>query len=274
MISSKIICGDAEQRISELSENSVDLVVTSPPYDNLRKYTDGGSISIAKIDSISKEMFRVLKPGGVIVWVVADRVVNGSESGTSFLTALCFKDNGFNIHDTMIWRKTNPMPRVRTKRYFDCFEYMFVFSKGTPKTFNPIMVDCKFGGAVYDSTCKNMGGESGRTKKTFTLNDQRYKDNIWDIAVAQNKTGHPAVFPLKLAEDHIKTWSNEEDVVLDPFVGSGTTGIAAMKLNRSFIGIDISEEYCKMSEERIMGTVNEVANRPRQMELFDPSEFK
>ena len=274
MISSKIICGDAEQRISELSENSVDLVVTSPPYDNLRKYTDGGSISIAKIDSISKEMFRVLKPGGVIVWVVADRVVNGSESGTSFLTALCFKDNGFNIHDTMIWRKTNPMPRVRTKRYFDCLEYMFVFSKGTPKTFNPIMVDCKFGGAVYDSTCKNMGGESGRTKKTFTLNDQRYKDNIWDIAVAQNKTGHPAVFPLKLAEDHIKTWSNEEDVVLDPFVGSGTTGIAAMKLNRSFIGIDISEEYCKMSEERIMGTVNEVANRPRQMELFDPSEFK
>ena len=249
----KIINGNCLDIMREkISDNSIDLTVTSPPYDDLRKY-NGYSFDF---ENIAKELYRVTKDGGVVVWIVGDKTSKGSESGTSFKQALYFKEIGFNLHDTMIWRKTNPMPKVKTKRYFDVFEYMFVFSKGTPKTFNPIMQQCKLGGKKYNSTCKNMGGENGRTKKTFVLNNERYKDNIWDIAIAQNKTSHPAVFPEQIANDHIVSWSNEGDLVFDPFVGSGTTGRMAVLNSRKFIGIDISDEYCKMSNERIEDVVN------------------
>ena len=197
------------------------------------------------------ELYRVTKQGGIVVWVCADRVKDGTETGTSFRTALDFMAAGFNLHDTMIWRKTNPMPRVKTKRYRDSFEYMFVFSKGRPETFNPLLVECKCAGKTYDSTCKNIGGENGRTHKTFKINAQRYKDNVWDIAVAQNKTGHPGVFPAQLARDHITTWTNPGDVVLDPMCGSGTTLAEAVKAGRDAIGIDISESYCKMARQML-----------------------
>ena len=249
----EIINGNCLDIMKErIPDNSIDLTVTSPPYDDLRKY-NGYSFDF---ECIAKELYRVTKDGGVVVWVVGDKTSKGSESGTSFKQALFFKEIGFNLHDTMIWRKTNPMPKVKTKRYFDVFEYMFVFSKGTPKTFNPIMQQCKMGGKKYDSTCKNMGGENGRTKKTFVLNNERYKDNIWDIAIAQNKTSHPAVFPEQIANDHIISWSNEGDLVFDPFVGSGTTGRMAALNNRRFIGIDISDEYCEMSKQRISEVIN------------------
>lgn len=243
----KIHCMDCVEGMKKLPDECIDLVVTSPPYDDLRKY-NGYSFDF---ESTAKELFRVVKQGGVVVWVVSDKTQNGSESGTSFRQALYFKEIGFNLHDTMIWKKTNPMPKVKTKRYFDCFEYMFVFSKGQPKTFNPLTQPCKFGGKIYNSTCKNMGGENGRTQKTFVLNPNRYKDNIWEIAVAQNKTGHPAVFPEQLAKDHIVSWSNVGDTVLDPFIGSGTTAKVAKELGRKFIGFEISKEYCDIAEERL-----------------------
>ena len=148
--------------------------------------------------------------------------------------------------------KTNPMPQVKQPRYNQVFEYMFIFSKGTPKAFNPIMEPCKCAGQLYDSTCKNMGGENGRTHKTFNVNKEKVKSNIWNIAVAQNKTSHPAVFPIQIALDHIRSWSNEGDVVLDPFMGSGTTGLAALELNRKFIGIEMNNEYFEISKERIL----------------------
>lgn len=249
----KIINGNClDVMKEEIPDNSIDLTVTSPPYDNLRKYNG----YCFDFESIARELYRVTKDGGVVVWVVGDKTEKGSESGTSFKQALYFKEVGFNLHDTMIWRKTNPMPKVKTKRYFDVFEYMFIFSKGTPKTFNPIMQQCKMGGKKYDSTCKNMGGENGRTKKSFVLNNERYKDNIWDIAIAQNKTTHPAVFPEQIANDHIISWSNEGDLIFDPFVGSGTTGRMAVLNNRRFIGVDISEEYCNLSKERIESIIN------------------
>lgn len=238
---------DCLQGLKSLQDNCIDLTVTSPPYDNLRKY-NGFSWNF---EETAKELYRVTKQGGVVVWVVGDATINGSETGTAFKQALFFKQLGFNLHDTMIWQKTNPMPKVKTSRYFDVFEYMFVFSKGKPKTFNPIMIDCKCGGQIYSSTCKNIGGENGRTKKTFVLNKQRYKNNIWEIAIAQNKTKHPAVFPLQLATDHILSWSNEGDVVLDPFMGSGTTAVACIKNNRKYIGFEISAQYCDIAQERI-----------------------
>ena len=242
-----IINSDCLIGMRSLPNECIDLTVTSPPYDNLRKYNG----YLWDFEGVAKELYRITKQGGIVVWIVGDATLKGSETGTSFRQALYFKECGFNLHDTMIWKKTNPMPKVKTKRYFDTFEYMFVFSKGTPKTFNPILVECKSGGKIYNSTCKNIGGETGRTKKQFVLNKTGYSDNIWEIAVAKNKTKHPAVFPLKLVQDHIISWSDEGDIVLDPFMGSGTTAVACKTLNRHYIGFEISKEYCNISEERL-----------------------
>lgn len=233
--------------MARMPNGFVDLTVTSPPYDNLRTY-NGYSFDF---EAVAKELYRVTKEGGVVVWIVGDATIKGSETGTSFKQALYFMECGFKLHDTMIWKKTNPMPKVKTKRYFDVFEYMFIFTKEKPTTFNPIMQKCKTGGKIYDSTCKNIGGENGRTKKKFILNNERYKDNIWEIAIAQNKTSHPAIFPEKLAQDHILTWSNEGDIIFDPFMGSGTTAKMAILNTRNWIGSEISKEYCEIAEKRI-----------------------
>lgn len=240
---------DCVKGMKLIDDNTIDLTVTSPPYDKLRKY-NGYSFDF---ESVAKELYRITKNGGIVVWIVGDATEKGSETGTSFKQALYFKEIGFNLHDTMIWRKTNPMPKVKTKRYFDVFEYMFIFTKGKPNTFNPIMQQCKLGGKTYNSTCKNIGGEDGRTKKTFVLNNERYKDNIWEIAIAQNKTSHPAVFPEQLANDHIVSWSNEGDIIFDPFLGSGTTAKMAQLNNRRWIGCEISQEYCDIVKERLNG---------------------
>ena len=239
-----MLLGDAAEKLKTIKENSVDLVVTSPPYDNLRSYNGiGNTWNHEKFKEIAKELVRVLKPGGVIVWVVNDKTEKGSKTGTSFRQALYFMELGLNLNDTMIWKKTNPLPVVKQPRYNPVFEYMFVFSKGVPKTFNPLMEPCKCAGQKYDSTCKNMGGENGRTHKTFNINKEKVMGNIWEIAVAQNKTVHPAVYPIEIPLRHIKSWTNEGDIILDPFMGSGTTALAALQLNRKFIGIEMNEEY-------------------------------
>ena len=244
--------GDSEDILKNIPDTSIDLVVTSPPYDNLRSYMGVGETwNHDKFCAIANELYRVMKPGGVIVWVVNDKTEKGSKTGTSFKQALYFMEIGFNLNDTMIWRKTNPMPVVKQPRYNPVHEFMFTLSKGTPKTFNPLMEPCKCAGQNYDSTCKIMGGESGRVKKNFKINKEKIMGNIWDIAVAQNKTSHTAVYPIEIPLRHIKSWSNENDVVLDPFMGSGTTGIAALELNRKFIGIELNEEYFNLSKERI-----------------------
>lgn len=243
----KIYCMDNVQGMRQMDDESVDLVVTSPPYDNLRNYK-GFSFDF---ENVTKELYRVTKQGGVVVWVVCDATIKGSETGTSFRQALYFMECGFRLNDTMIWRKKNPMPQVKQPRYSQCFEYMFVFSKGSPKTFSPIMRKTKCGGQNYDSTCKNMGGENGRTEKHFVINKETVEYNVWDIAIAQNKTIHSAVFPEQLVRDHITSWSNEGDTVLDPFMGSGTTAIVAKKLNRKYIGFEISQEYVDLANKRL-----------------------
>ena len=248
----KIIQGDCLEKLKDIPDNSIDLVVTSPPYDDIRDYK-GYSFDF---ESIAKELFRVTKQGGVVVWIVGDKTNNGTESGTSFRQALYFKEVGFNLHDTMIWYKHTPP--LTHKRYEQHFEYMFVFTKGKPKTFNPILVDCKSAGKLYNSTCKNIGGENGRTKKTFILNNKRYKNNIWEIAIAQNKTGHPAVFPEKIANDHIKSWSNEGDLVYDCFMGSGTTAKMSILNKRNYIGSEMSSEYCDIIRQRLSAQQKEL----------------
>lgn len=238
--------------LERISDESIDLVLTSPPYDNLRFYGGvGDGWNFESFKKIASELKRVLKNGGVIVWNVNDQTKNGSKTGNSFRQCLYFMELGLNLNDVMIWRKTNPMPQVRQPRYAQCFEYMFVFSKGKPKTFNPIMRKTKCGGQKYDSTCKIIGGEKGRTEKHFIINKETVDYNVWDIAIAQNKTGHPAVFPEELAERHIKSWTNEGEIVLDPFIGSGTTAKAAQELKRHYIGFEISPEYCNIIRKRL-----------------------
>ena len=250
----KIILGDASEKLLLLDDCSVDLTITSPPYSDLRHY--GNTLSSEtwnnnKFRKIADELYRVTKDGGVVVWIVNDKTENGSKSLVSFRQALYFQEIGFLVNDVMVWRKTNPMPVVKQPRYSDVFEYMFIFSKGKPKTFNPIMIPCKCAGQEYHSTTKNIGGENGRTYKEFNINKEKIKENVWDFAIAQNKTVHPAVFPQSLIEEHIKSWSNEGDLILDPFMGSGTTALAAKKLNRKYVGIEINNDYYKLINERI-----------------------
>ena len=250
----KIIEGNCIEVMSKFSENSIDLTVTSPPYDNLRTYKG----FIFSFENIANELFRVTKNGGVVVWVVGDATINGSETGTSFKQALYFKEIGFNLHDTMIFQKQNPIPQIYRKRYTNIFEYMFVFSKGEVKTHNPIMIDCLHAGLELNGTTyKNYSkGEQKREKLAKPVKKEKIKGNIWEYVVGkkaedQEAQGHSAPFPTALARDHITSWTNSGDIVLDPMCGSGTTCKAAFQLERKYIGIDISPEYCEMARERI-----------------------
>jgi len=237
-----------------MPDNFIDLTVTSPPYDGLRKY-NGYSFEFEKI---AKELFRVTKMGGTLVWVVGDATVGGSESGTSFKQALFFKEVGFNLHDTMIFHKQNPIPQIYRKRYNNEFEYMFIFTKGTLKTHNPIMIDCihaglKLKGTTYKNYSKN---EQKRVKIANPVKKLKIKGNIWLYIVGkkledQEAKLHSAPFPCQLANDHIISWSNVNDLVYDPFMGSGTTAKMAILNKRNFLGSEISEEYVTMAETRI-----------------------
>jgi DNA modification methylase len=235
------------ETMRRMSDGFIDLTVTSPPYDNLRTY-NGYSFPF---EDIAKELYRVTKEGGVVVWNVADATNNGSETGTSFRQALYFMECGFNLHDTMIYAKENPMP-LNSRRYENAFEYVFVLSKGGLKTFNPIMESSKMAGKINSGTFYQKDG----TLKPKYGNGKPYKDkkvksNIWFYGVGNNQTGHPAVFPEQLAADHIYSWSNEGDIVYDCFGGSGTTAKMAHKLKREWILSELSKEYADMAQKRI-----------------------
>ena len=249
--------GDCLELMKNIPDGSVDLTVTSPPYDNLRTYN--GNINqwnFEKFKAIAKELYRVTKQGGVVVWVVADATINGSETGTSFRQALWFMDCGFNLHDTMIYKKTKfpPIDPTTAYRYTGCFEYMFVFSKGKPKCCNYIKEKCKHAGkrAVSYQRSENdkLRYDRKEKNKNHIVNDYKIKCNVWEYASCSVK-GHPAPFPEQLANDHIVSWSNDGDTVLDCFMGSGTTGKMAVLNNRNFIGIELDEGYFQIAKERI-----------------------
>ena len=246
----KVIQGDCLEVMKGIPDKSVDMVLTSPPYDNLRTYK-GYTFNF---EGIAKEIYRVLKDGGVCVWIVGDATIKGSETGTSFKQALYFKEIGFNLHDTMIWIKPDPIPLTHN-RYEQSFEYMYVFSKGKPSTFNPIKVATKFGGKIENM--KNWSNKDKNQSKRIRdeiiiRNTERIKHNSWIISVNDGvKLNHPAKFPEKIAEDHILSWSNEGDIVFDPMAGSGTTLKMAKKNNRNYIGIEIAPEYIDIINKRL-----------------------
>ena len=248
--------------MARMPNGFVDLTVTSPPYDNLRTY-NGYSFDF---ESVAKELFRVTKQGGVVVWVVGDATINGSETGTSFRQALYFKEIGFNLHDTMIWQKPN-FANPSSNRYHQTSEYMFVFSKGRPKTFNPL-IDRKnkyTTGSVGQNSTRKKDGSIALVPHA-TCGEWGMRHNVWLMNTAgQENMGkalpHPAMFPLQLANDHIISWSNEGDTVLDCFMGSGTTGKMAVLNNRNFIGIEKDETYFNIAKKRIKESESSISEK-------------
>lgn len=249
---------DCVKAMKLMPDECVDLTVTSPPYDNLRTY-EGFSWDF---EATAKELYRITKQGGVVVWVVGDATVKGSETGTSFKQALYFKEIGFNLHDTMIYHK-NSLP-MNHNRYEQDFEYMFILSKGKPNTFNPIRIPCKYPEKEtarqhsYFSETDEKIRKARSGKKRKPVGKDKIKGNIWYFSTGKNHSTqdniafkHPAIFPEALANDHIISWSNENDIVFDPFMGSGTTAKMAMLNNRKFIGCELSENYCEIIKERL-----------------------
>ena len=247
-----IACGNNVDLIKGLPDNSIDLVVTSPPYDDLRDYK-GYSFDF---EGLAKELVRVLKDGGVIVWIVADATIGGSETGTSFKQALHFIDLGLNLNDTMIWDKgAFTAVGALVSRYAQVFEYMFILSKGKPKAFNPIKdrENIKAGKKISGNILQKDGTRRPKSSQGKIMGEYGIRFNVWrqDSIKSPAVWDHPAMMPVKLARDHIISWSNEGDVVLDPFMGSGTTAIACIESNRKYIGFEISAEYCEMAKKRI-----------------------
>jgi len=252
-----LILGDCLEKMKNIPDKSIDLILTSPPYDNLRNYNNSLSWGFEIFQSIANELKRILKNGGVIVWVVGDATIKGSETGTGFRQALYFKEIGLNLHDTMIYQK-NSYPFPPSNRYYQQFEYMFIFSYNSPKTFNGLRV-----ANIYQkktskvSSTRQIDGSILEMKYEKGKKD-RLMDNVWKLDTGYMRSTkdkeayqHPAIFPDKLAYNHIISWSNEGDTVLDPFMGSGTTGKQAKLLNRNFIGIEKDEKYFNIAKERI-----------------------
>ena len=242
--------------MARMPDDFVDLVVTSPPYDDLRKY-NGYSFDF---DGVSAGLWRVVRPGGVVVWVVGDACLDGGETGTSFRQALHFMELGFKLHDTMIYEKNSSSfpARPDSKRYTQIFEYMFVFCKGKIRDDIKLIADKPNKWAGHQSWgdvsyYKKDGKKDLRGKKISPVPQFSLRNNIWKYSTALDKgTGHhPAVFPEKLAEDHILSWSNPGDLVYDPFMGSGTTARMAIANDRHWIGSEISAEYCEIIRSRI-----------------------
>ncbi len=249
------------ETLRRMPDGLIDMTITSPPYDNLREY-NGYHFPI---EEIAAELYKKTAPGGVVVWVVGDRTVNGDETLTSFRHAITFKEAGFKVHDTMIYAKKNPIPGDCGKRYRQTFEYMFCFSKGQPKTFNPITEPTKSAGqkiTAFRITGKGRGNvpdeDIGREIKS-----ERKVSNIFAYNVGTSSSEdkiafkHPAIFPEQLATDQIISWTNEGDIVYDCFMGSGTTAKVAHLLNRQWIGSEISSAYVEIAEKRLSLYVEE-----------------
>lgn len=278
----RIFCTKCEDGFKLVEDNTVDLVVTSPPYDKMREY-EGCEFDI---DVVIKELYRVVKDGGVVVWVISDETEDKDESGTAFKHALKFKEHGFLLYDTMIFLKNNPPPKTHL-RYEQCFEYMFVLSKGQPKTINLMTRECKKSGKIRKGNTYIQDGTDTfeNQHKEGIVSKTSAKYNVWSYSVGNAemyrnivKRDHPAKFPISLARDHILSWSNKGAVVLDPFMGSGTTAIASILTERLYIGFEKSEEYCARCTKYIAELYEKIEKNDKAVQRFkkdiDTIEYK
>lgn len=278
-----ILCGDNSSILSTFPDEFIDLTVTSPPYDDMtedfiplpkrgmRKYNG----YVWDFKRLAGELYRVTKPGGVVVWVVNDPTIDGSESIASSLQKIYFRRVGFNV-ETMIYRPDGTGAKGSNYYYWQGFEYMIVLAKGNPKTHNLIKDKKNLKpGKIQRSNPKSEVLET-RKRDKYTIQEYGIRDNVWSYAVGQNGDDpgdHPAPFPEDLAKDHILSWSNPGDIVLDPFIGSGTTAKKAKELGRYFIGIDVSPEYCKLAEKRIAATSPPLFVMEEDPESAPPSPY-
>ncbi len=247
----KIYLESCTETLKRMPDDLIDMTITSPPYDDLRDY-NGYHFPV---EDIARGLFAKTKPGGVVVWVVGDRTLNGSESLTSFKHAITFQAAGFRVHDTMIYAKNNPIPSDCGKRYRQAFEYMFCFSKGQPATFNPITQAIKQEKAFKSFRITKVGRND--LSHDHVAPKERKVNNIFHYNVGTSSSKdkiafeHPAIFPEQLARDQIMTWTNVGDLVYDCFMGSGTTAKAANQLSRRWFGSEISAEYVTIAEKRL-----------------------
>ena len=246
-----------------LPNESVNLILTSPPYDSdkLRRYDKNTPIwTWDDFTKLAHELTRILKTGGIIVWVVGDATINGSETLTSFKQALYFKENcGLSCWDTMIYEKNSATfpAKPDSKRYSQIFEYMFCFTKAPIRQDIHLLADKRnkhFGETCWGKiTHYSKDGKVEREGKINPVPEFSLRNNIWKYTTSceKDKTGHPAIFPEQLAIDHVLSWTNEGDIVYDPFMGSGTTAKACILTNRKYIGSEISKEYYDIILERL-----------------------
>jgi site-specific DNA-methyltransferase (adenine-specific) len=276
----KIYNIDCLSGLKELENDSVNLTVTSPPYDNLRTYGNITDWNFEIFKPIAEELYRVTKPGGIVVWIVGDAAINGSETGSSFRQALYFQEIGFKIHDTMIYHKNSSAfpARIDSKRYTQIFEYMFVFVKGKIRNDIKLIADKRNKWAGWTNwgqhTQYDSEGNLVKTQNIKPIAEFSLRTNIWKYNVSFNDkiVKHPAVFPEQLAEDCILSWSVEGDTVLDPFMGSGTTAKMAMLNNRNFIGFEINEEYYNGILKRLDTFISADKNKTSEMEVIVDGE--
>ncbi len=254
--------GDFLDRVKKFKTNTIDCTITSPPYDDIRDYENSLVWNLDVCVQMAKELYRVSKVGAVVCWVVADQTKDGSESGNAFRQALAFMDVGFKLHDTMIYRKENPPPTGGNNRYFQSWEYMFVFSKGKPKTFNPKMIKRKnkYNDKRTHRTKNFVRGADGKhkEKRTVELREVVKSTNILSYVVGGGNSTmdkeafqHPAIFPEHLVYDLILTFTNAGDLVCDPMHGSGTVGKMCVLTGRRILGFEKVRKYFDVQINRI-----------------------
>ena len=262
-----------------MSDDFVDLVVTSPPYDEMREYE---GYKLEGFEQIAEELYRVAKVGGVVVWVIGDQTINENETGTSFRQALYFKEIGFNLFDTMIYLKPPRGAVGNNKTYWQSFEYMFVFSKGQPKTINLIKDRKNKEARKGDTGTKRLpDGSLLKLNRAGYANYGR-RTNVWEYMIGKGHSAsdeiahkHPAIFPEKLAQDHILSWSNKGDLVYDPFLGSGTVALMAELNGRNYLGSEINKNYCEIARERLRRRhLSKESQRPKQNNAQTPEQLQ
>ena len=236
---------DCIETMMKIPDDYIDMILTSPPHDELRPY-NGYTFEFYPI---ARELYRIIKPGGIIVWIIGDESINWSETCTSFKQVLHFRSIGLNVHDTMIYYK-HCMPTDPRLRYYQRFDYMFILSKGKPSTFNPIQ-DVKSKDVFQVNGVDRRGNDRIKTDKQYQSPFFTCRGNVWAYDCRHPATSHPAEFPEELAYDHIISWSNPNDIIYDPFMGSGTTAVICNRTERQYIGSEISSDYCRIADKRI-----------------------
>ena len=261
----RIFNEDCLKTMAKMQDDFIDLTVTSPPYDIQRTYNNkvGDYKKMFNdytfpFEKIAKELYRITKKGGVVVWVVNDSCVQGNETGNSFRQALYFKECGFNLFDTMIYAKPPRGAVGNNNTYWQTFEYMFILSKGKPKTINLLIDRENKDSRKGDNGTKRLTNGTLLHLKRGGYGALGRRTNIWEYNIGKGHSTtdtiaheHPAIFPEKLARDHIYTWSNPGELVYDPFMGSGTVAKMALLEGRKYTGSEINKNYCNIAEKRL-----------------------